>query len=323
MSDATLMLNEVTEGEFTLRKFQPEGRDRATWYLNPREGARENVTFQIGSSEHAQSHMPYAVLRPSSFKDTNPKKPSLLLAVPSKEDQAKFISMDNAIAERVQEHGLLGEGKSLEYVKDMQTKMLKHPKKEGGAIAVSLKLNLEDPSSKYYTHIAQLVYTDDGKWAHKQASVDDITPNTILFAITEISPLWFRGKEWGVSLNAKMLLVIECGSSSKSRTPGFVVKGQVVTAAAEEDEAPAAAAAQSSTVAQSEVAAAAGGDAAAAAAATTAPDSPSSRKRGRQSDDGDASAANSGAAAAASHDESSAAGAESQDVEPDAKTHRA
>jgi len=316
------MLSEINDTEFALRKFHPEGRERATWYLNPHEGARENVTFQIGSSEHAQSHMPYAVLRPSSFKDTNPKKPSLLLAVPSKEDQAKFISMDNAIAQRVQEHGLLGEGKSLEYVKDMQTKMLKYPRKEGGAIAVSLKLNLEDPSSKYFTHIAQLVYTDDGKWAHKQASVDDITPNTILFAITEISPLWFRGKEWGVSLNAKMLLIIECGSSSRSKTPGFVVKGQVVTAAVDEDgpsEAVPAAAPAAGSEGGGAAAVAPSGGSAAAAASAAAPSSPDSRKRSRQSGDTAVGADAGSPVEAAEHGSSDTP---SENTVPDAKAPR-
>lgn len=230
MSNGAALLSELDCSGLSYRKFHPEGKDKPTYYINLSESRRENVVFQIGDSEMKQHEMPFAIRKPSSYMDANPLQPSLYLAVPCPKTREVLNTIDDRVAALVQENNLLKAGATLDYVKDMQTRLLKEPRKEGHSTGISLKLN-RDVSSKRFTHIARLVCTEDNNFAHVEASVDDIVKGTIVFAIAELSPIWFRGKEWGVSLNAKMLLIVMPGKEDGevSTEPTFVIKGNPIT----------------------------------------------------------------------------------------------
>jgi len=226
------MLEAIDPSPFEIRRFKPEGRAEATYYVNPSSTGRRDVEMQIGNSELKKDEMPFAALAPSSYKDQNPDKPSLLLALPNAAMQNKIKEIDDKIAQLVHEKDILKPGASLDYVKDMQTSLLKYPKKEGGNIGLSIKMNRV---GKYRTEVARLVVNKGGKLVYKEASIDDITKDTIVFINATISPIWIRGKEWGVSLNATNALIISPGDSGNRRRNKFVIQGQVVEEATSGD----------------------------------------------------------------------------------------
>jgi len=232
-SEAPPILESVNVESITLRKFKPEGRPEATYYVNPSPNARRDVEMQIGNSEIKKEEMPFAALNPSAYKDQNPDRPSLLLALPNEAMQNKIKEIDDKIAEMVHAQEILKPGASLDYVKDMQTSLLKYPKKEGGNIGLSIKMNR---TGKYRTDVARLVVNKSGKLVYKEAAIDDITKDTIVFINATISPVWIRGKEWGVSLNANNALIISPGETGNRRRNKFVIQGQVVGQAEGSDE---------------------------------------------------------------------------------------
>lgn len=227
----TTLLRNVDVAKFAMREFKPDGKDKPTYYVNREEGKRDSVRFQVGDTDMEQEELPFAILPAASYKDSNPDKPSLMLALPNVETQNKIDEIDRKMASLVFDtcRDAIKPNASLEYISDMQTKMLRQPSKEGGKVFVSLKLNR---TGKYRTNVAKLVATGDegNPYAQYPASIEDINSHTIVFALVEISPLWFRGKEWGVSLNATDLLIIhtEDGDLGQKAPGGFVLYNQVV-----------------------------------------------------------------------------------------------
>lgn len=225
----TTLLRSLDIEKLALREFKPDGKDKPTYYINREEGRRENVKFQVGDTEMDQEELPFAILPPASFKDSNPDKPSLMLAVPNAETQNRLEEIERKLCRLVFDNcrDAIKPGASLDYVGDMQTKILRQPTKEGGKVFVSLKLN---KTGKYRTNVAKLVASANGDYAQMPATFDDILPQTVVFALVELSPIWFRGKEWGVSLNASDLLIIQADDSQvgQKAASGFVLYNQVV-----------------------------------------------------------------------------------------------
>lgn len=236
----TVLLNDVDIASLALREYKPDGKEKSVYYVNRSESRRDSVRFQIGDTEMNKDDLPFAIMPPAAYKDTNPDKPGLMLALPSEAAQKKIAQIDEKLARLIHEtcRDAIKKDASLEYIQDMQTKLVKHPKKEGGRVFLSLKLNR---TGRFKTNVAKLVSTGDEEepWAQYPATLDDIGSSTIVFALVELSPVWFRGKEWGVSLNATDLLIINPGDEQDSirSTTGFVIYNQVVKrlAGAEDD----------------------------------------------------------------------------------------
>lgn len=227
----TVLLTDLDVPSLALREYKRDGQEKSVYYVNRSETKRESVSFQIGDTDMDKEDLPFAIMPPASYKDANPDKPGLMLAIPSAAAQAKMVEIDEKLSALVHEtcKDAIKPGASLDYIKDMQTKLIKHPKKEGGRVFISLKLNR---TGRYKTNVAKLMSTGDEEnpWTQFPATFDDIGPNTIIFALVELSPLWFRGKEWGVSLNATDLLIINPSEEQNNTRSagGFVIYNQVV-----------------------------------------------------------------------------------------------